>query len=314
MRIAPEVHGQVAGRFAVENPPHVQRHAPSQPPGIGVRVDAGQQTPVDLAAARIREGGQAPRHQALHEALELGGRELGQRHHVHRVGCWWQRCERGVSLGADPHDIRCDAGFPQRGAEVRLQQRSAHEQRLADQVGQAAEGRHGLQAAYLVRSIPGDRDVGKVGHAADPLARRVGFTGEALRVGVENEGRHDGLRQAAAGNRVGRRDRAVRQHDVDIRIGEQRLHRFPGPGQCPVSDALRSGRKGHGETRGGQRHGFRLEPGPELRVGGPRSVEDRADDTWVAAHLGRGRRRGRGQQHESEWEGCPVSESLRAER
>ena len=90
--------------------------------------------------------------------------------------------------------------------------------------------------------------------------------------------------------------RPVGQHDVDLRIREERLDRRPRPCQRPVAHAAGGGGKDHREPRGGQRRNLLLECDPHLVVAFPRSVEYHADAARIATQLRLRRARGCRQQ------------------
>ena len=296
--VAPEVDRQAAGVLAGENPLHVERHPTAESAQVRIEVEARQQAPIDLLPSPVREGRQASVDQRLHEAVELAGRKLRQRGHVDRLGRRRERRKRRVDGAADADNRRLGPDLLRQAPEVRLEHRHRRQQGFVGQIGEAAERRDFAEAPDLVRPVPGEGDVREVRHAAHPLARGSRLQREALRLGVEHERRHHRLREPAPVDRMARRYGPVGEHDVDASVREQRLDRGPRAVQRPVGHAPGGRGKDDPEPRGGQCRDLFLEPGPQLVVALPRSVEHHADGARIAAHLRARRLRGcRRQQH-----------------
>ena len=127
--------------------------------------------------------------------------------------------------------------------------RRGGQQRLVHQVSEAGET---APPAGSGGSLPNGRR--RKRRSSDwtrrsPARRRRSARSETLRLGVEHERGYDGLRRNAPADDLTRRHRAGRQHQVDVRIRQQRIHRPPRSVDRPVGNPPFLRRQDHREPR-----------------------------------------------------------------
>ena len=274
--------------------------APPEPPEVRVQIGARQQPPTHVALPPPGEGREPPSAQPAHEPVEAAEWKLSQRGEVDRFGMGRNRRDRGVGGGSHANRHQFDAQA--RGAAPQVRFERCRRKSLVHQVRQAGERRHLPEAAQLVGRVAGEGDVTQVRHAAHPLAQVVHRERESLRLGTQHERRHDRLPRHLA-EYLSRYHRAGRQHEIDLRIRQQRIDCAPCPGDRPVGDPPLLGGKDHREPRADESGDLLFESEPHLVVAFPWTVERDADDAGVACHLrgcrpgARSQRAGREQPH-----------------
>ncbi len=164
--------------------------------------------------------------------------------------------------------------------------------------------------------VGGENEVVQIRDAAYSQAVGVPLDREPLRLGVEHEHGYNGLQRTTPADGLTRRHRTGRQHQVDFRIRQQRIHRAPRSGDRPVGNPPFLGWQDHREPRGDQIGDLVRNPPLHLVAAVRGAVDHDADDAGGAGHLRArrqaGERRQRGGREQAGRNPAPVPEATRA--